>query len=256
MAITTAEGRAMVEAAKRAGRDLAIGLVRRFFPATETIRHVLAQGVLGPVRSVRVDEGGMFEWPIGSASYFRKEIAGGGVLQDIGTHALDLLLWWFGQPLEVRYEDDAMGGVEANCRIRLVFSGEAVGDVRLSRDCRSANRYVIQCDRGWLAWDVNDADGLQVGFAGGTFALGGRLHESVHAGVPALGQPAFDFHQSFIRQLTNVAAAVRHRKQLIVPGEQGLQSLALVERCYQNRTLMDLPWLDEGEIARARQLSR
>jgi predicted dehydrogenase len=255
MATTVAEGRAMVEAAVRGGRLLAIGLIRRFFPAAETIRQVVAQEILGPVRSVHVDEGGVFHWPVGSALYFRKEVACGGVLLDTGIHVLDLLIWWFGQPVDVRYEDDAMGGLEANCRIHLAFSQGFAGDVRLSRDSTSTNRYVIQCDRGWLAWEVNDADGLQAGFAGGAFALGARLHELRYAGgVPTLGRPASNFHQSFIRQLSNVAAAVQGREQLVVPGEQGLRSLAFIEGCYRDRTLMTLPWLDEKEVARARQL--
>ena len=44
-----------------------------------------------------------------------------GYCLDIGVHALDLLSWWWGHPDEIVYEDDAMGGVEANCHIRFAF---------------------------------------------------------------------------------------------------------------------------------------
>jgi predicted dehydrogenase len=68
---------------------------------------------------VEAFEGGQFDWPVRSTGYFTRAQSGGGVLQDIGTHVLDLLAWWFGEPEALLYEDDAMGGVEANCRIRV-----------------------------------------------------------------------------------------------------------------------------------------
>jgi hypothetical protein len=92
-----------------ARRVLAVGLVRRFLPACQTIRAILRQGILGDVQSFHFAEGGTFRWPTHSTTYFQRSTAAGGVLADIGTHLLDLITWWMGEPSEIRYEDDAMG---------------------------------------------------------------------------------------------------------------------------------------------------
>jgi predicted dehydrogenase len=86
------------------------------------------------VKSFEISEGGQFNWPAQSASFFQKSNSQGGVLADLGVHVLDLLIWWFGMPEKVGYEDDAMGGLEANCRLELEFAGGVSGTVRLSRD--------------------------------------------------------------------------------------------------------------------------
>jgi predicted dehydrogenase len=256
MAITVAEGEAMMEAAATAQRILAVGLFRRFLPAVQTIRDLLLGNILGEIQSFYFSEGDIFRWPIQSASFFQKEIAGGGVLLDIGVHLLDLLIWWWGQPVEVFYEDDAMGGLEVNCRLKLKFAQGFTGEVRLSRDCVLPNRYVILGDKGWLSWEVNEADNIQLGFHHASFALNSRLHENgPETMFPALGRPSFNFEQSFVSQLVNVVEAVRGTKPLVVPGEQGLQSLKLIEYCYRHRTLMPMPWLSEQEIIRAQQLN-
>ena len=37
----------------------------------------------------------------------------------MGPHALDLLSWWLGDLRVVSYSDDAVDGIEVNCRVEL-----------------------------------------------------------------------------------------------------------------------------------------
>jgi predicted dehydrogenase len=256
MAATVAEAEAVIEAARAARRILAVGLMRRFFPAIQTIRDWLSLGILGDIENFYCFEGGNFRWPVQSASFFHKTGVQGGVLLDLGVHLLDLLSWWWGQPVEVFYEDDAMGGMEANCRLKLTFAQGFSGEVRLSRDWSLPNRYVIQGTKGWLSWQVNVAERLELGFHNTNFALNSQLHYTGQENaLPTLGQPGFTFEQSFVSQLCNVVAAVQGSAPLVVPGEQALQSLKLIEYCYQHRTLMSMPWLSAQESLCAQQLS-
>jgi predicted dehydrogenase len=243
LAPTLAEAQSIVEAARTARGVVAAGLFRRFFPATQSIRHLLAQGVIGDVRRFECFEGGPFTWPVRSPGYFARN--SGGVLLDIGVHVLDLLGWWWGEPLEVDYEDDAMGGIEANCRLRLTLAGFS-GEVRLSRDWALPNRWVIEGSRGRIVWEANESDRVALTFHGSDVTIDGRL--------AAGGAPACTFEQSFTSQLANVVAAARGAAPLAVPAEQALPSLALIERCYGARRFMPMPWLGADEAGRARAL--
>jgi predicted dehydrogenase len=134
-----------------------------------------------------------------------------------------------------------MEGIEVNCRLKLKFAQGFAGEVRLSRDCPMPNRYVIKGEKGWLSWNVNDAAGVQIGFDNTGFTLDSRLYHTVNqSGLPLLGIPAFNFEQSFISQLSNILAAVQGLEPLVLSGEQGLESLKLIEHCYHNRRLMPI----------------
>jgi len=61
--------------------------------------------------------------------------------------------------------------------------------------------------------------------------------------------------QCFILQLRNVLAATAGEEPLLVPGEDGLPSLRLIEQCYARRTLVEQPWFTSAESARAHELT-
>lgn len=256
MATSVADARAMMDAAASSSGVLAIGMLRRFFPATQTIRRILALNVLGELTSFQFSEGdACFSWPVASPGYFRRSEAHGGVLLDIGVHALDLMLWWLGEPIETLYQDDAMGGVEANCRLRCTFAQGAVGEVRLSRDCALANRYTLRGTKGWLTWTVNQAEGFELGFEQADYLLKTGLHEAVHAAThPEAGKAAMSFEQCFVKQLSNVIGAMRSTESLLVPAAEGIAAVRLLEHCYRQRRLMPMPWLEQSEILRATEL--
>lgn len=255
MATSVADAQTMADAAASSSGLLAVGMVRRFFPATATVRRILELGMLGDIRSFQFAEGDAnFNWPVASPAYFKKDHAHGGVLMDIGVHALDLLLWWFGEPLELTYEDDAMGGIEVNCRVRCVYENFS-GEISLSRDCALANRYTIRGSKGWLSWRVNEAEGLEIGFEDARYGLDAKLRFMEESGRQAqLREQAFNFEQSFVSQLQNVIETLRGRETLRVDGAEGMRSLRLIERCYRRRSLLPMGWLDESESSRAQAL--
>lgn len=239
LAPSLAEGERMVAAAEAAGRSLTVGMVRRQLPATRVIRQLIATQAIGPLEAIECFEGGPFDWPVHSPAYFRR--ASGGVLHDIGTHCLDLLSWWLGPPSSVAYEDDAMGGVEANCRISLTF-GDVPATVRLSRDWSRPNRYVITGRDGWLGWTVNEADRVDHALAGTGHV--GELH--LRPAVPASdGSPTSRlgaFHRAFADQLRAVVAS-DDDGATTVSGAEALATTALLERCLAARRSMSMPWL-------------
>lgn len=252
MARSLAECDAMIAAARQAGRLLAVGHFKRFFPAVRQIKDLIDTGAFGRPLSFDFAEGGKFGWPARSRSFFERR--SGGVLADIGVHALDLALFWYGQPERLTCEDDAMGGVDANARVQLSYPNGLNGRVAVSRDWNMPNRFVLRFERGWIAWDPVDANGLELGW-GDSYALKGTTHEAGRMfAQPAAGAPAATRHQAFMNQIVNVADAIRGHARLAVSGEEGRKVMALLEICHTESTLIDMPWMGAAERAAAEAL--
>ncbi len=99
MAMNHQEAQAMIEAAKAAGRRLGVSYYRRTYPKVIRARQLLDQGVIGkPVlayaccHSWFTASDGKRAWLLDPAK------AGGGPLYDIGSHRIDLLNYFFGEP--------------------------------------------------------------------------------------------------------------------------------------------------------------
>jgi predicted dehydrogenase len=104
MAVTGADARKMVETAKRTGKKLTIGYQNRLRQDAQFLRGAVDAGELGEVyvaKAHAVRRRGVPTWGV----FTDKEKQGGGPLIDIGTHALDLALWYMGN-----YEVDSVTG--------------------------------------------------------------------------------------------------------------------------------------------------
>ena len=240
LAVTAAEAERMLAAAEATGRTLAAGHVRRHMPATRAAKALIESGTLGHLTSIDWFEGGPFAWPVASPTYFSVEQSGGGVLPDIGTHVFDLLRWWLGPPRLLDYADDAMGGVEANCAVRLDFDG-CEATVRLSRDWERPNRVLIRGEMGNLAWTINEPEVLEL-----TLHRGGRLPATVD--LRRSGDAALDFIGCYEAEIADVAASARTGDSPAVPGRAGLDAVALVEACKAAARPMHMPWLGSKRI--------
>ena len=92
MAKTAADARAMLEAAKRTGKKLTIGYNNRFRTDSQHLKKVADAGKLGEVyfaKAHAIRRRAVPTWGV----FLDEEKQGGGPLIDIGTHALDLVLW-------------------------------------------------------------------------------------------------------------------------------------------------------------------
>jgi predicted dehydrogenase len=95
------DGQAMVDAAKKSGKILQIGLQSRFDAGARTLRKLVEAGEFGDIyyaRAMAMRRRGM----PASSTFITKKIAGGGPLIDIGVHILDVLLWVIGNPKPVK----------------------------------------------------------------------------------------------------------------------------------------------------------
>lgn len=238
LALTAAECEELAELAARRNLVLAVGMVRRWFPAARFVKQALERGLLGPLHSVSIREGVPFSWDVASDFTFRRE-TGGGVLADAGVHLLDLLSWWFGVASVKAYRDDAFGGVEANCEIELELEGGVGVQLELSRTRQLRNSVIIEGSRGVL--EAGTLFGAEVRFDLGADSLSGAAHrEKDYRNVREL----------FVEQLEDFVRAVGQASPPAVDGRAALPAIALLEECRSLREPLHLPWLEVGgEVA-------
>lgn len=235
MARSVAECDAMIEAAGTT--PLAVGLEFRFFRSSTFVREVLESGILGTIRRFDLRQGVVLEWPLTSDYLFRKDLAGGGVLMDFGSHVLDLVLWWFGDPETIAYRDDARGGTESDCRLDLTFASGIEGVVEISRIRDLPNTCRIEGGRGTLEVGIWDPDPvISLTLPEGTTELSGRadlVGEDTSGG----------FREAFRREIDDFARAVREGAPPRVSGAEARRSMQLIETCYATRESLDWPWM-------------
>jgi len=129
--------------------------------------------------------------------------------------------------------DDALGGVEANCELELTLQSGVSGVVELSRTRTLRNSCIIRGERGTLEIGTNPTLRLT----------------PIGAGIPLAGRGILDgpndtsFPDTFARQLTDFAEAIRCRRRPFVTGEDGSRAIALVEACYRSRQRLPQVWM-------------
>jgi predicted dehydrogenase len=243
-ALDRAAGESLVDLAQERGLLCAVGMVRRFSRSACLLRQLLSEE--RPTRLIW-NEGSPFRWPVDSPAYFAPQ-AGNRLLWDIGSHVVDLLIWWLGVPHELACRDDAMGGTATNCLLELKWPDGCSGEVRLSREYDLPRGLVVERPSGVLACgDVAEADVLRAS------------HEAAAPGfeqrIPGSAAPAGrTFLDCFELQLQNVLAAVRGVAPLWAPAEdvvEGVGALATVEA---GGGLLESPWLSRRELDFARAL--
>jgi nucleoside-diphosphate-sugar epimerase len=167
----------------------------------------------------------------------------------VGIHILDQLDSWLGDPIEVEYADDAMGGVEANAVCRLRYATGSEGVIRLSKERTLANRHRFDFEKGVVCWKVGKPDTLEIQVAGTAASLAGTLLKN---GVLPSGTDP----QCFIEQLRHVVAVKSGQAaRLLIPSAQALRALAVVEKAYERKTLLKMAWLGAEEQTRAMRLA-
>jgi predicted dehydrogenase len=103
MAGTVAACERIIAAAKASGVDLQVSFMHRFFPEVAAARTLLADGVIGRVHSARIRNAtpgpDWNEWFFANAN--AKGNVGGGVVDQLGVHGIDLALQFLGDIRDV-----------------------------------------------------------------------------------------------------------------------------------------------------------
>jgi len=102
MALTVDECLAMIDAAAQNGVHLSVAYYARFFEKAIAMKRVIDEGFLGRVVRATVTQLTHHNPDPSHPKYWRVTGRGGGnILADVGSHRIDLLVYWLGPPARV-----------------------------------------------------------------------------------------------------------------------------------------------------------
>jgi predicted dehydrogenase len=238
IATSTNAAKEMLETSQKYDTPLAVGFIRRFYNSSKQVKEVISTNILGRIRSFDFEEGSVYDWRTLSGFYFDKKAAGGGVLVDTGSHTLDLLLWWLGFSVSsLKYKDDNLGGVEANCVLELTMNHENnsfSGRIELSRERNLRNSYRIFGTHGWLEYSLDNTERINL-------HLEGKSKRYLKEDKPSVQTK--DVLYYFAEQLRDFGRVVAHLKDPHVDGGLAYEGIKLMEACYSHRKTIDMPWI-------------
>jgi glucose-fructose oxidoreductase len=220
MALTEKECREMIDACSKNKKTLAIGYRLQHEPTTQAWRRIVQQEALGKVQGLSCAAG----YREGRTDHWKqKKELGGGALYDMGVYAIQGARLGSGmEPVAVvsartstTRPEVYQNGLDETTVATLEFPGGVLADIKTS-----------------FAENVNF---LQVKFPKGDLRV--TPYQS-YSGIRAQSQAGEIYHDYQVpwqqaKQMDDDALAILGGKPLMVPGEEGLRDIRIVEAIYK-----------------------
>lgn len=219
MAMTVQECEAMITACQQNQVRLAIGYRMQHEPNTQSIIKYARTKPYGNIKAV-IAEAGYFD---GRTNHWRQNKAlGGGAMYDMGVYPLNAARYTTGEePVAVLSAQHSTSRpeiyheVDETTSFTLAFPSGAVGRCKTSFG-ENMNYLRANCERGW--YELKPFQSYS-GIKGKT--SDGRLLNAV---IP--NQQA--------KQMDDDAISIINQRPMLVPGEEGLRDIRIVEAIYQS----------------------
>ena len=230
MAMNAAEAREMVAAAEQAGRLLMVGHLWRFDDHVGWLQRAIAEGLLGEL--VKTKGYAVHPAGVGPATgwFVDKDKAGGGVIMDMGIHAVDTARYLLGGARPVR--------VYAQAGIR--YGRDEVEDDAALVVHWDSGAYSLIETAAWQSFQEAPEGAAQVwgtkGY-GRTFPSELRLEL---AGVRGTFAPVFPPRQEqcdwpmYQKQIAHLADCIRTGRKPSPGGEDGLLMMQVMDAAYES----------------------
>lgn len=238
LAETADQVKALQRKSRKMNVVLCVNYTRRLFASFLQVKKLLRSGHLGKPLSIRYQEGEEFAWPTTSGFYFNSKYSSRGILLDRGAHALDLICWWLGgKPKIVSSQNDSFGGPEAVARVQFEFN-HCVGEVKLSWLGDLPCHYGIMCEKGAIEGDVYDFHSFMLTLPnkppGRIKVQSGEKHSN-------------DFGNKVVNNFLDV---IRKGAKPLITGSDVLDSVEMIDQCYETVSRFDLPWYEIAKSVR------
>ncbi len=228
MAVSSAQAREMIAAAKENGVKLMIAYRVQYEPFNREARKMLRSGEYGAVRIIEAVntqvQGDPSQWRM------KKALAGGGALPDIGLYCLNTARFYTGEePAEVfarihnTPNDPRFAEVEETIAFTLRFPSGILAQCSASYDAHESKDFTLRLQKASI--DVPNA-----------FAYGGQQLKLMQRRDDAEGitEIKLDVKNQFAEEIDHFAACVLENLDPFTPGEEGLQDHLIMEALYKS----------------------
>ncbi|HYE18109.1 MAG TPA: Gfo/Idh/MocA family oxidoreductase [Tepidisphaeraceae bacterium] len=232
MAINRDEARAMIDAARKSGKYLMIGLNQRLMPPHVRAKEILDSGRLGKVLSFRTafKHPGPEGWSVDAAKswFFRKDQAFMGVTGDLGIHKADLMRFLLADEfveasgmvttLDKRDNEGNLIGLDDNAFLTLKSSKGVIGSMILSWTNYGVeeNYTVLYCTKGVMALGTDATYGVIVNYRNGEK----ELHK--------VGEISTNEKQVASGIIDSFTQSILTKTPPVIDGEEGYRSLDVI----------------------------
>ena len=220
LCLSVAEAREMIETAEKTGVKFTMASKFRYVEDVVKAKALVASGVLGKVLQFE----NAFTAKVDMAKRWnsKKEIAGGGVLIDNGTHSVDIIRYFLGAIEEVlAVEAGKTNGLPVDENVKLL--------------AKTADGIAASVD---LTWGINKElpNFISVYGTNGTLHIGWReskykLNSSPDWTVFGNG---YDKVQAFRAKIENFRNAILETEELLIKPEDALASVEVIEAAYKS----------------------
>ena len=221
MALTAKECQEMIDACRNNKRTLAIGYRLQHEPNTQAWRKIVHEKQLGNILRVSCAAG----YREGRTDHWKqKKEMGGGALYDMGVYSIQGARMGAGmEPVAILSATTSTtrpeiykNGLDETTVATLQFPGNVIADIKTSFG-ENINFLNITCQKGEIKISPYQ------GYAGvrGSSPLG------------EINYP-YDVPWQQAKQMDDDALAIMQNKSLLVPGEEGLRDIRIVEAIYQS----------------------
>lgn len=223
MAMNAAEGREMIAVCSAQGVMLQVGLVLRFHPALRNVREIVGSGQLGMILEARAQ---LLKWMprAGDAWRTKPDMAGGGVIMDIGSHAIDLLCYLLGDVAEVMaFTGNRVFGwaVEDTGSVMLRFRDGSWGKVAVS--------FGVPCAESFL--EVYGTEGTLLVYSDTPHVEGWRVRMYIGDEIKEWEVPGVVLYTEVVEHFARVVEGI---EEPVAPGSVGLRNVEIIEAAYRS----------------------
>ena len=242
MALNAKEAQEMTNAAKKAGKLLMIGFVRRHGDDAGAAKALVERGELGQVYYAKAQYLRRCGFPGGW--FGDKARSGGGPLIDLGVHVIDLARYIMGGPKPVSVygvTNDLMGS-RWNLRISAWESETAVDEPKFDVEnlalalIRFDNGATLQLETSFNLNTKSDYGAIEIyGDKAGLDLNDFELHTVLggkHADIKRVNGESFDFGVAMDREALNFIRSAQGLEECVAPAEDGLEIMKVLDAVY------------------------
>lgn len=233
VALSMKEVRDIRAAVRRNRRILIVGFSQRFNRGNRKLRDLLAKGAIGEpfMFRARFAHAGPLPGWAKSDWFYKKKLAGGGAMLDMGIHAIDQALWHMGPVKSVQARAETLRKkieVDDNAVLLLEFArSRALGYIEVGWTSPAGfNGYDIMGDEGWIHIDYAGQLVLTTGKITPDTKAKHRLKRRVVDSDPTSG--------GWRNEITEVVRAMKKGEDLGITIDEGGAALQVALAAYES----------------------